>query len=115
MLGGFGLASHDGCSGHVGKTDPPVKYDGGPVCRMPGQSCTINADCCSGYVCITPTGSTVGTCGMPPPPSYDGGSGCSFYGQACSASTPCCNNVTCLAMNGAPCTGTNCWCYTIVN
>jgi hypothetical protein len=64
----------------------------------------------------------VGTCGNPPPPpydagtpTYDGGLGCSVYGQTCSATTPCCNNVTCLGMNGAPCTGTNCWCYTIVN
>jgi hypothetical protein len=98
--------------------------DGGPVCRMPGQSCTINADCCSGYVCNTPTGSTVGTCGTPPPPPsydggapppYDGGLGCSVYGQACSATTPCCNGVTCLGANGAACTGSSCWCYTIVN
>jgi hypothetical protein len=98
---------------------------GGPVCRMPGQSCTINGDCCSGYACITPTGSTAGTCGTPPPPpppadggpppTYDGGIGCSLYGQACSASTPCCGGVTCLGMNGSPCTGTGCVCYTIVN
>jgi hypothetical protein len=97
---------------------------GGPVCRQPGQSCTINADCCSGYICVTPTGSTVGTCGTPPPPTYDagpppvydGGLGCSAYGQVCSASTPCCNNVSCLGTNGAVCTpDTTCRCYTIVN
>jgi hypothetical protein len=91
---------------------------------MPGQSCTIDADCCSGYVCNTPTGSTVGTCGTPPPPPsydggtpppYDGGLGCSVYGQACSSTTPCCNGVTCLGANGSPCTGSSCWCYTIVN
>jgi hypothetical protein len=98
---------------------------GAGVCQMSGMSCTINADCCPGSVCLTPPGSTVGTCGGDDPPSgggtggtggttsggaggttsggtggSTGGSGgtttkCSEYGQICKTGGDCCNAVPC--------------------
>jgi hypothetical protein len=95
---------------------PPVSsIDGGvpSACVPPGGSCTINADCCVGSVCIELVGSTQGVCGTRPPPPgslpVDGGTGpvdgasavdgpaavCAEYGQACTTSADCCNAVTC--------------------
>jgi hypothetical protein len=96
---------------------------GSGVCQKSGNSCTINADCCPGSVCLTPPGSTVGTCGGGPTggggtggtggTSGSGGTGgatggtatggtggtstgsCSEYGQICKASGDCCNAVPC--------------------
>ena len=96
--------------------------DGGVTCSPSGGACTITADCCRGYTCITPLGAVGGTCGVvtPPPPvavdggvpetgspgGYDGGPlACAQYGQACTASGDCCNGVSC---NGGIC-------YTPVN
>jgi hypothetical protein len=92
------------------------------VCQKSGDSCTINGDCCPGSVCLTPPGSTVGTCGGDPGgggggsssggssgtggssgstgTSGNGGTGggtttCSEYGQICKASGDCCNAIPC--------------------
>jgi hypothetical protein len=101
--------------------------DAGPVCSAVGGPCTINGDCCPGYVCITPIGSTQGTCGIytPPPvpdagtydaapPPYDGPLACALYGQSCKADGDCCGGVSCTSAGGAPCAAgdTTCICYT---
>src|SRR5262249_24452978 len=36
---------------------PPT---GGPACSPEGSSCTVTADCCRGYLCISKLGSTQG-------------------------------------------------------
>jgi hypothetical protein len=71
----------------------------GGVCVDRGGVCTTTADCCAGLPCVTPTGSTRGTCG--PPPSVDGGSPppdagvCAEYGQICTTQSDCCRNLPC--------------------
>jgi hypothetical protein len=36
------------------------------TCKPSGGSCTINGDCCTGSLCITPPGSTIGSCSSTP-------------------------------------------------
>lgn len=91
---------------------------GDGVCQKSGDSCTINGDCCPGSICLTPPGSTVGTCGGDSGGGGTGGTGgssstggssgssgssgtggtsasCNEYGQICKASGDCCNAVPC--------------------
>jgi hypothetical protein len=90
--------------------------DGGGICQMQGQTCTINADCCNGQMCNVPPGGTDGTCAPlppPPPPPVDAGgidaagtdapppppvdaSTCSLYGQSCMQQSDCCNGIPCI-------------------
>ncbi|HEX2676088.1 MAG TPA: hypothetical protein VHM19_05595, partial [Polyangiales bacterium] len=51
---------------------PPT---GEPNCVPGGGGCTITGDCCVGSTCVTPIGSTMGTCSIPPPTGGSGGSG----------------------------------------
>jgi hypothetical protein len=89
------------------------KVCGASVCSPSGGTCSNDGDCCPGFPCITPPGSTTGTCSPvltpPPPPPTGGGAGdagtggdsgititdggglsCALYGQGCK-SLPCCN------------------------
>jgi hypothetical protein len=87
---------------------------GGDQCQRSGDTCTINADCCPGSVCVRAPGSTIGTCGGDDPPGGEGGApsgggggpstgeggngntpGCSEYGQLCDGAADCCNSVPC--------------------
>ena len=110
--------------------------DGGVDCRQGGQTCTINADCCAGEMCVVPPGGTQGLCSVTTPPPVDAGAGidsgttsgdggttsgdsggavdafvCSLYGQSCTQSGDCCNGVPCTFGSGACKTGeTGCTC-----
>jgi hypothetical protein len=62
-------------------------------CASSGGSCTINADCCPGWTCLHPQGSTSGTCGIPVvdgtggAPSTGGASGTGGSSGVAGAST----------------------------
>jgi hypothetical protein len=70
----------------------------------------VSADCCPGLPCVTPPGSTKGTCGGGTTttsdagtPVTDGGTttgtdasvGCALYGQTCATTSDCCGDVPC--------------------
>ena len=87
----------------------------GPNCVEAGGPCTVNGDCCPPQLCIRPTGSTIGVCGLPEPPPGTGGSAgatstggaagtpatggsggtCAQYGQICTVAGDCCAGVPC--------------------
>ncbi len=94
----------------------------GGVCSGTGATCSTGADCCPGLPCVTPPGSSRGTCGgssNPPPtdagvthppdgetPMDDGAvisvpdagpppGSCADYGQVCTTSADCCADVPC--------------------
>jgi len=95
------------CFGTPGGQDGGApRIDGGflpPVCVPVGGPCSVNADCCTGYTCIQPVGSTQGVCGIPqtPPRQIDAGVPdgpgpvCAEYGQLCASQADCCSEVPC--------------------
>ncbi len=68
----------------------PVTADG---CKGEGKACKKDEQCCSGLVCIPPTGAQAtakseSTC-QPPPPT------CGGFGQPCCDSAACDAGLTC--------------------
>ena len=108
--------------------------DGGVACQQGGQFCTVNADCCSGEMCVVPPGGTQGACSVTTPPPADAGAGsdggtvtgdsgsatdaaasCSLYGQSCTQASDCCNSIPCTLSN-TPCSAgqAGCACISII-
>jgi hypothetical protein len=115
-------ASASECCGHPCVPDSSGQLVcSATVCQTSGQSCTSNADCCTGLPCVAPPGSLQGVCTpvapLPPPSdggtstdggaTGDGGSGggtdaggsttCGLFGQLCGAGLPtCCMGTACI-------------------
>lgn len=88
------------CTGGV--CSPPV------VCQPQGGTCTVTSDCCAGFSCNIPAGSTAGTCQA---------ASCVGAGQTCAAGgNSCCAGLSCLDANLTPCGATGaCTCTVPIN
>ncbi|MGE5787450.1 MAG: hypothetical protein ACM3ZE_22845, partial [Myxococcales bacterium] len=125
-VAGDQCASADDCCDNAPCVRDPqgiLRCYGAGQCVDHGGSCTINADCCPGSVCVHQQGSTTGACGTPVTPgSGTGGAAgfggapnipaagnagavgttrivpppiCAEYGQMCTSAANCCNGVPC--------------------
>jgi len=73
----------------------PRCYGLGTMCRMPGETCASQADCCNGVPCIPDsTGKLV--CAQP----MDGGV-CRMPGDSCTIDGDCCPGYLCIKIPGA--------------
>lgn len=111
-------SSADCCDQHPCVPDEEgVLRCGSNECIEDSGSCTVDADCCVGTLCVIPPGAVTGTCTTVDPPDGSGGSpgsggssssggapgsggsgnDCVPYGQTCQESSDCCNSLPCIS------------------